>query len=104
MLVFAVTSSLQQQRYSPILKNPPSGLKIHKVRVFIVAAILVAALVANITANLKFPALMDTIPVLGLAVWAVILLTAPLRQPDWSAMPDTFNATVFLLPLFTSTL
>src|SRR5258708_3222820 len=29
MLVFAVPASLQQQRYSPILKNPPSGLKIH---------------------------------------------------------------------------
>ncbi len=102
MLVFAVPASLQQQRYSPILKNPPSGLKIHKVRVFIVAAILVAALVANITANLKFPALMDTIPVLGLAVWAVILLTAPLRQPDWSVMPETFKGTVFLLALVTA--
>src|SRR5213076_1563789 len=67
MLVFAVPASIQQQRFSPIVKNPPSGLKIHKVRVFIVAAILVAALASNITANLKFPALMDTIPVLGLA-------------------------------------
>jgi Na+/H+ antiporter NhaD/arsenite permease-like protein len=102
MFIFAVPASLQQQRFSPILKKPPSGLKIDGMRVFIVAAILIAALAANITANLKFPALMDTIPVLGLAVWAIILLTAALRQPDWSVMPETFKGTVFLLALVTA--
>jgi Na+/H+ antiporter NhaD/arsenite permease-like protein len=102
MLVFAVPASLQQQRFSPILKKPPTGLKIDPVRVFIVATILVAALVANVTANLKFPALLDTIPVIGLAVWAIILLTAGLRAPDWSVMPETFKGTVFLLALVTA--
>ena len=102
MLVFAVPASLQQQRYSPILKKPPSGLKIDPARVFIVAAILVAALAANVIANLKFPALLDTIPVIGLAVWAIILLTAGLRSPDWSVMPETFKGTVFLLALVTA--
>jgi len=102
MLIFAVPASLQQQRYSPIIKNAPSGLKVDPVRVFIVAAILVAALAANITANLKFPALLDTLPVLGLAVWVAILLTAPLRKPDWSVMPETFKGTVFLLALVTA--
>ncbi len=102
MLIFAVPASMQQQRFSPIVKNPPSGLKIDPARVFIVATILVAALAANITANLKFPALLDTIPVLGLAVWAAILLTAGLRSPDWSVMPETFKGTVFLLALVTA--
>src|SRR3954466_6627310 len=37
MLIFAVPASMQQQRYSPIVKNPPSGLKIDGARVFIVA-------------------------------------------------------------------
>src|SRR6266478_5822189 len=102
MLVFAVPVSLQQQRFSPILKNPPTGLKIDPARVFIVAAILVAALAANVTANLTFPALLDTIPVIGLAVWAIILLTAGLRAPDWSVMPETFKGTIFLLALVTA--
>ncbi len=102
MLVFAVPASLQQQRYSPILKKPPSGLKIDPARVFIVAAILVAALAANVIANLKFPAVLDTIPVIGLAVWAIILLTAGLRSPDWSVMPETFKGTIFLLALVTA--
>jgi Na+/H+ antiporter NhaD/arsenite permease-like protein len=102
MLIFAVPASLQQHRYSPIVKNPPTGLKIDGTRVFIVAAILVAALAANITANLKFPALLDVVPVLGLGVWVVILATAGMRAPDWKVMPETFKGTVFLLALVTA--
>ena len=102
MLIFAVPASIQQHRYSPIQKNPPKGLKVDPARVFIVAAILVVALAANITANLKFPALLDTVPVLGIAVWAVILLTAALRAPDWTVMPETFKGTIFLLALVTA--
>ncbi|UPK00511.1 citrate transporter [Bradyrhizobium sp. 170] len=102
MLIFAVPASIQQQRYSPIQKDASKGLKIDPTRVFIVAAILIAALAANITANLKFPALLDTIPVLGIAVWAVILLTAGLRAPDWKVMPETFKGTIFLLALVTA--
>lgn len=102
MMIFAVPASIQQQRYSPILKNPPSGLRVDGARVFIVATILVAALAANIIANLKFPALLDLVPILGLAVWAAILLTAPLRKPDWSVMPETFKGTIFLLALVTA--
>ena len=102
MLIFAVPAAIQQHRYSPITKNPPTGLKVDKARVCIVAAILIAALVANVTANLKFPALLDIVPVLGLAVWAVILLSAGLRSPDWSVMPETFKGTVFLLALVTA--
>jgi Na+/H+ antiporter NhaD/arsenite permease-like protein len=102
MLIFAVPASVQQQRYSPIQRDPSKGLKIDPARVFIVAAILVAALAANITANLKFPALLDTVPVLGIAVWMVILLTAGLRAPDWKVMPETFKGTIFLLALVTA--
>ncbi|MEA2836752.1 MAG: hypothetical protein QOD89_1302 [Bradyrhizobium sp.] len=98
-LIFAVPASMQQHRFSPIVKKPPTGLQIDGTRVFIVAAILIAALLANVTANLKFPALLDTLPVLGLAVWAVILVTAVVRRPDWSLMPETFKGTIFLLAL-----
>ncbi|SDE02498.1 sodium/proton antiporter, NhaD family [Bradyrhizobium brasilense] len=102
MLVFAVPASLQQHRFSPIVKDAPSGLRIDWARVAIVAVILLAALTANVTANLKFPALLDTLPVLGLAVWAAILVTSVLRRPDWSVMPETLKGTVFLLALVTA--
>jgi Na+/H+ antiporter NhaD/arsenite permease-like protein len=102
MLIFAAPASIQQQRYSPIQKDASKGLKIDPPRVFIVGAILIAALAANIIANLKFPALLDAVPVLGIAVWAVILLTAGLRAPDWKVMPETFKGTMFLLALVTA--
>ena len=99
LMIFAVPAAIQQHRFSPIVKKPPSGLRVDGARVFIVAAILITALVANVTANLKFPAVLDMLPVLGLAVWAAILLTAFLRAPDWKVMPETFKGTIFLLAL-----
>jgi Na+/H+ antiporter NhaD/arsenite permease-like protein len=102
LLIFAVPAAIQQQRFSPIIANRKSGIVIDAARVLIVALILVVALLANVVANLKFPALLDSLPVLGLAVWAVILMTAPLRRPDWELMPATFKGTIFLLALVTA--
>jgi Na+/H+ antiporter NhaD/arsenite permease-like protein len=101
LAVFAVPAALQQHRHSPIIKEAPSGLRIEWVRVGIVAAILVVAILANVIANVRFPALLDAIPVIGLAVWIVILAATPLRRPDWEIMPETFKGTIFLLALVT---
>ena len=101
MVIFGIPAALQQHKYAPILKDAPRGLAIDWTRVFIVAAILVVAILANVIANLRFPALLDAIPVIGLAVWAVILATAPLRRPDWEVIPETFKGTIFLLALVT---
>jgi Na+/H+ antiporter NhaD/arsenite permease-like protein len=102
MLIFAVPASKLQQRHSPIVKNPPSGLHIDWTRVLIVAAMLTTALAANVLVNLKFQQAVGNLPVLGLAVWVVILATAPLRRPDWKIMPETFKGTLFLLALVTA--
>ena len=102
VVIVALSAAIQQQRFSPIVKHVPRGLAIDWGRVLIVAAILIVALVANVISNVKFPALSETIPVLGLSVWAVVLLTAPLRAPDWKIMPETFKGTVFLLALVTA--
>jgi Na+/H+ antiporter NhaD/arsenite permease-like protein len=37
--------------------------------------------------------------VIGLAVWAAILASAPIRKPDWSLLGATFKGTIFLLSL-----
>jgi Na+/H+ antiporter NhaD/arsenite permease-like protein len=100
-VIFAIPAALQQHRYAPIIKDAPRGLQIEWVRVSIVAAILIVAIAANVIANLRFPALLDAIPVIGLSVWLVILVTAPLRRPDWTIMPETFKGTIFLLALVT---
>lgn len=102
MVIFGIPAAMQQHRYSPILKNAARGLKIEWTRVAIVALILVSAILSNVIANLKFPALLDAIPVIGLAVWAAILVTAAARKPDWAVMPETFKGTIFLLSLVTA--
>jgi len=101
LVVFGIPASLQQQAYSPIVKSPPKGMRVDWTRTGIVAFILVAAIGANVLANLRFPALLDRLPVIGLAVWAAILAAALLRRPDWSVLPATFKGTIFLLALVT---
>jgi Na+/H+ antiporter NhaD/arsenite permease-like protein len=102
MVIFGIPAAMQQQRYSPIVKNARRGLQIEWTRLAIVAAILVAAILCNVIANVRFPALLDMFPLIGLTVWAVILVTAPLRRPDWEVMPETFKGTIFLLSLVTA--
>jgi Na+/H+ antiporter NhaD/arsenite permease-like protein len=99
MLIFAIPASMAQQRFSPIAKNPPRGLRFDWTRVAIVAAILIVALVVNITMNVKYPAVLDAVPLLGLSIWVVIFATAPVRRPDWHVMPETLKGTIFLLSL-----
>jgi Na+/H+ antiporter NhaD/arsenite permease-like protein len=101
IVVFGIPAAFQQHRFSPIEKDAPRDLQIEWPRVLIVAAILLAAISSNVIANLKFPALLDMVPVIGIAVWAAIFLTAPLRRPDWEIMPETFLGTLFLLSLVT---
>jgi Na+/H+ antiporter NhaD/arsenite permease-like protein len=102
LLIFAVPASIQQQRYSPIVKHARRGLAVDWVRVAIVAAILIVALIVNIVANVNFPALLDHVPLLGLSVWVVLLVAAPIRRPDWEVMPETLKGTIFLLALVTA--
>ena len=99
LLIFGIPAARQQQRFSPIVKQAPKSLHIEWTRLFIVAAILICAITANVIANLKFPALLDAVPLIGIAVWAVILATAPLRRPDWEILPETAKGTIFLLAL-----
>jgi Na+/H+ antiporter NhaD/arsenite permease-like protein len=101
-LIYGIPVSLAQHRLSPILKDARRGVQIDWTSVGIVAAILIIAILANVIANLRFPALLNIVPVIGLAVWIVILATAPLRRPDWAIMPETFKGTIFLLALVTS--
>ena len=101
LFIFGIPAAIQQQRHSPIIKEAPAGLRIEWARVFIVALILVAAIVANVVANVRYPEVLDQWPVIGLAVWAAILVAIPLRRPDWEVLPETFKGTIFLLSLVT---
>ena len=102
LLIFAVPASRQQERHSPMINHARRGFSIDWARVFIVAAMLIAALVANVVTNLHFPELLGRVPVLGLSVWAVLFATAPLRRPDWQVLREACKGTIFLLALVTA--
>ena len=101
LVVCGIPAAIQQQRFSPIIKDAKVAHRVDWARVAIVAFILACAIGANVLANLKFPAVLDQFPVIGAAVWIAILATAAWRQPDWKLLPDAFKGTLFLLALVT---
>ncbi len=102
LMIFGVIAAKQQQRYSPILKNSHEHTHIDWVRVGIVAFILFAAITVNVVVNLGFESLSDRFPFIGVGVWAAILISLPLRRPDWEILPESFKGSAFLLALVTS--
>src|SRR5687767_8759100 len=101
LVVCGIPASLQQQRYAPIVKDEARHEPVDWARLGIVATILIAAIGTNVLVNLKFHNLAGNFPAIGAAVWVVILLSAPLRQPDWKLVPEAFKGSIFLLALVT---
>jgi Na+/H+ antiporter NhaD/arsenite permease-like protein len=99
LLFFGFFAARQQHAHQPIVRDAPHGVKIDTVRLVIVAAILLSAIGANVYFNLRQPAVLDHVPVIGLAVFAAIIVTAVWRQPDWGLIPDAAKGAVFLLSL-----
>jgi Na+/H+ antiporter NhaD/arsenite permease-like protein len=99
LVVCGIPAAIQQQAYSPITKVVTVGVKVDWVRAAVVLAILLSAILVNVWANLNAKRLLDEAPVIGLAVWAALLVTAPLRRPDWSVLAGNLQGTIFLLAL-----
>ena len=99
MAIFGIPAALQQQRYSPIVRDTTTTIRIDAARVFIVAFILVTAIVVNVVINVKFNAWSDRFPFIGAAVWVALLLCVPLRRPEWGELPGAFKGSIFLLSL-----
>lgn len=102
LIVCGIPAALQQHAYAPITKHAPSGLKIDTARAAVVVVILAVAVGVNVIANLRYPDLLARLPLIGLAVWAALVATAPVRRPDWSVLPPSLKGTVFLLALVTT--
>ena len=99
LFIFGIPAALQQQRYAPITRDAPPGIVIDWMRVLIVAMILIVAIGVNIIVNLRFNALSDRFPFIGVAVWIVLLAFVPLRRPAWEDLPGAFRGSIFLLSL-----
>ena len=101
LVVSGLVAARQQHAFAPITRDAPAGVRVDWARVGIVGFILVSAIVANVAANLYFPAVLDRFPVIGAAVWVAILVSVPLRAPDWSLLPGALRGSIFLLALVT---
>lgn len=99
LAISGLIAAFQQHAHSPIMRNAGHQPRIDWTRVGIVVAILAAAIAANVVVNLTAPALADAFPFIGVAVWAVILLSAPIRRPDWELLGEAGKGAAFLLSL-----
>ena len=99
LFVSGLAAAFQQHKHSPIIRTADRPPIIDWMRVAIVVAILVAAILANVVINIRYPALSDLFPFIGVAVWIVIILTAPIRRPDWELLGEASRGAVFLLSL-----
>jgi Na+/H+ antiporter NhaD/arsenite permease-like protein len=102
LIVFGVPAARQQQRYEPITRSAVAVARVDGMRIAAVAFVLVVVVAVNVAINLFHPELAERWPFLGTAVWAALLLAAPLRQPDRSVLPATLRGTIFLLALVLS--
>ncbi len=99
LVVFGIPAAMQQQRYSPIVKDAGKHAPVDWARLGIVALILAAAIATNVTINLEFNHLSHVFPFIGVAVWVVILVCVPWRKPQWDLVPEAAKGSIFLLSL-----
>ncbi len=88
ILIFGGVASWQQDKYQPIAKDAPRNLHFDWIRTGLVAFILVAAIIANLTVG---------IPALG--VWIAIAIGSFFRKTHWKELIPATKGAVFLLSL-----
>jgi Na+/H+ antiporter NhaD/arsenite permease-like protein len=99
LLVFGVPAALQQQRYSPIVKDAPHRLHVDRGRLAVVALVLAAAIAVNVAVNTHWPEHSSEFPFIGAAVWVALLATAQWRRPAFHLLPESLRSSAFLLSL-----
>jgi Na+/H+ antiporter NhaD/arsenite permease-like protein len=100
--VFAIPAARQQQRLSPIQREPIAGKPLDVSRLVIVALVLAGAIGANIYANGLPGNRAGRFPCIGATVIGILLLLTPWRRPDWRVLPAAMKGSVFLLALVLS--
>ena len=98
--IFGVLGALQQHRHFPIQARVAADApKVDPTRAIIVGAILITLLVVNFVGNAWFPEQQGAAPWLGLGLWLALLITALVRPPQWSVLPEAAKGALFLVSL-----
>lgn len=90
-IFFGIIASKQQHKFQPIQKDAQEGVKVDRLKLFVVLMILVGAILTNYF--LDFPAL---------GVWAAILIGALFTSTPWHELKTAFTGTIFLMALVSS--
>jgi Na+/H+ antiporter NhaD/arsenite permease-like protein len=101
LVICGLVAAFQQDKHSRIMKYEPGRAEVDWARVGIVAFILVAAITVNVYVNVLHNDIADRFPFIGVAVVAAILVSTPLRKPEWSLLTEATKGTVFLIALVT---
>ena len=99
LLFFGIIAARQQQAFQPIMKDNPKAVRLDYGRLGVVAVMLLSAIFTNIYFNIHHPEVLESLPLIGLAVWVALLVTAAWRKPTWSLLPGALRGSVFLLSL-----
>ena len=90
LFIFGIPAAIVQDRFHKIQKDPRKKARLVSVKIMLVAAILVAAILTNYF--LDFPAL---------GVWIVIIISSFFTKTPWDEIPKSVQGTIFLLALVT---
>jgi len=102
LVFFGIFAARQQHALQPIMKDAPGGVRVDRGRIAVVIAVLAAAIVVNVIAQLNHGSLLDHVPAIGIGVWLALLVCAPLVPPDWSVLPSAARGGIFLVSLVLS--
>jgi Na+/H+ antiporter NhaD/arsenite permease-like protein len=99
LMVFGPLAARAQQRSSPLVRHRTADVAVDWSRAAIVVGVLATVVAVNVVANTYFPELEELAPALGLGLWTALLVTAPLRRPDWSVLREAVKGALFLVTL-----
>jgi Na+/H+ antiporter NhaD/arsenite permease-like protein len=102
LFVCGVPAAIQQHRYARMVRAEGHSAAVDWTRVAIVAFILGAAVTINVVVNVGFAEHADALPFLAIGVWGALLLSTPIRRPEWPVLRASIRGTLFLLCLVLS--
>jgi Na+/H+ antiporter NhaD/arsenite permease-like protein len=97
--VFAPLAAISQQKRSPFTVAAAQAPPIDWTRLALVFVALATLVGTNVTTNILFPGVEEIAPVLGLGLWTALLVTAPIREPDWGVLREAIKGALFLICL-----